>query len=630
MSLYLWSKLLITTMKTRTAILWLALLLGFCSCTDKQGLTDTLHRAEALMNEYPDSALQLLCALPVADMQQTGNRARYALLYSQALDKNYIDETNDSLINIAVDYYRTTGDVRSKFLSFYYQGRVYTNAGESVKAMMAYTEAEQLVDEVKDGYLLGLLYTQIGNIYRNNFDSSKSLAAYKHAETNYTHAKKELHRLYALVGQASVHRDMNNLEESYQLLKRVKAEAEEINNRKLHSFCLSDLMMLCVVMERMQEARDLYNELTIQYSTDNKTAIFLGCVARLYASEGDRVNAYTTLSQAWNRVNIQSDSIVLFCDAAKVYELLHNPKEAYRNLELGVLMQNRIVRETLQQPIITVQRNYLADKLEFQNYKFRMEKKLQIIVGSLASIVVLFLFYIFVKRLRRYYRNSFKERLQKRESAHGKELERLKGILIQKEEGIQKQIKSLEKAITDNELLRQQMEELNNEIEQNHDALHQYMSESDKKIQNLTNEKNRHLVSFEKQFKGKIKLVDSILYSLRSDSEDKNAVIQRATLLYAQIFKEYKQKDKAYLALEEMVNTCYDDIIVKLRSEVILPNEDSYRQVCYHVAGFSVNVIALLMNETTNKLYKRRERIRDRIVAMDTLNKELFTKILFK
>ena len=36
MSLYLWSKLLFTTMKARTAILWLALLLGFCACTDKQ------------------------------------------------------------------------------------------------------------------------------------------------------------------------------------------------------------------------------------------------------------------------------------------------------------------------------------------------------------------------------------------------------------------------------------------------------------------------------------------------------------------------------------------------------------------------------------------------------------------
>ena len=143
-------------MKGKYAILWVLLLISFYGCSDKKTITDTLHRAEALMNEYPDSAYTLLQTLPVDELQQTGNRARYALLYSQALDKNYIDETNDSLINIAVDYYRTTDDVHSKFLAFYYQGRVYTNAGELHKAMLAYTEAEQLADEVKDGYLVGL------------------------------------------------------------------------------------------------------------------------------------------------------------------------------------------------------------------------------------------------------------------------------------------------------------------------------------------------------------------------------------------------------------------------------------------------------------------------------------------
>jgi tetratricopeptide (TPR) repeat protein len=188
-------------MKVRTAILWLALLLGFCSCTDKQGLTDTLHRAEALMNEYPDSALQLLRALPVADMHQPGNCARYALLYSQALDKNYIDETNDSLINIAVDYYRTTDDVLSKFLAFYNQGRVYTNAGELHKAILAYTEAEQLADEVKDGYLVGLLYSEFGRIYRLYYDYPKSLEAYQKASQYYELAGKKV-RVNRLIAEA--------------------------------------------------------------------------------------------------------------------------------------------------------------------------------------------------------------------------------------------------------------------------------------------------------------------------------------------------------------------------------------------------------------------------------------------
>ena len=181
-------------MKGKYAILWVLLLISFYGCSDKKTITDTLHRAEALMNEYPDSAYTLLQTLPVDELQQTGNRARYALLYSQALDKNYIDETNDSLINIAVDYYRTTDDVHSKFLAFYYQGRVYTNAGELHKAILAYTEAEQLADEVKDGYLVGLLYSEFGRIYRQYYDYPKSFEAHQKASQYYELAGKETHR----------------------------------------------------------------------------------------------------------------------------------------------------------------------------------------------------------------------------------------------------------------------------------------------------------------------------------------------------------------------------------------------------------------------------------------------------
>ena len=37
-------------------------------------------------------------------------RAKYALLRSMALDKNYIDVADDSLINVAVEWYSRRGD----------------------------------------------------------------------------------------------------------------------------------------------------------------------------------------------------------------------------------------------------------------------------------------------------------------------------------------------------------------------------------------------------------------------------------------------------------------------------------------------------------------------------------------
>ena len=118
----------------RTLYQFLLLLLLLTGCDDPKPLTDALTRAEALMNEYPDSAWAVLNTLSPDEMGQSRTRAHYALLYTQAQDKTYRDETNDSLISIAVDYYRQTDDARRKFLSYYYKGRVSFNAKDYLTA----------------------------------------------------------------------------------------------------------------------------------------------------------------------------------------------------------------------------------------------------------------------------------------------------------------------------------------------------------------------------------------------------------------------------------------------------------------------------------------------------------------
>ena len=81
------------------------LLLAITGCQEHSPIADRLQQAETVMNEHPDSALNILKDISGSDLRIKEHRARHALLYSQALDKNYIDLTNDSLINIAVDYY---------------------------------------------------------------------------------------------------------------------------------------------------------------------------------------------------------------------------------------------------------------------------------------------------------------------------------------------------------------------------------------------------------------------------------------------------------------------------------------------------------------------------------------------
>lgn len=63
---------------------------------------------------------------------------------TMALDKSYIDRSDDSLVNIAVNYYRHRHNSAYKFKSYYYQARIYQNAGEMDKAMESLVRSESI------------------------------------------------------------------------------------------------------------------------------------------------------------------------------------------------------------------------------------------------------------------------------------------------------------------------------------------------------------------------------------------------------------------------------------------------------------------------------------------------------
>ena len=90
------------------AISILAFAASMVSCTDHEVIRQ-LDDVEAYINEHPDSALSVLDSLSTTGIQGREANAKFALLYSIALDKSYIDATDDSLINIAVDWYRKHG-----------------------------------------------------------------------------------------------------------------------------------------------------------------------------------------------------------------------------------------------------------------------------------------------------------------------------------------------------------------------------------------------------------------------------------------------------------------------------------------------------------------------------------------
>ncbi len=140
-----------------------SILLTLClaACTRPAAVPE-LDTADSLMEQRPDSALALLRRIDTLRLTSRHDRARYAMLLSMALDKNYIDLKDFHVLQPAIDYYEEHGTPTEQMRTFYYQGRIYENAGNMSKALQTYLKALERGKESNDTLTIARAYsTQI-------------------------------------------------------------------------------------------------------------------------------------------------------------------------------------------------------------------------------------------------------------------------------------------------------------------------------------------------------------------------------------------------------------------------------------------------------------------------------------
>lgn len=162
-------------------ILWLCLLaLPLTGCQKGKGTAATLMEAEALMYTSPDSALQMLEAIPNPERLTGQTQADYALLLTQARSRCRITATSDSLIRIATDYYRHSDDNARKAKAFLYLGDVYMDMKNHVEAMKALKQAEEVVEDA-DTRVQSLVYSNLGYLNRKTGNYNLAFEYYQKA-----------------------------------------------------------------------------------------------------------------------------------------------------------------------------------------------------------------------------------------------------------------------------------------------------------------------------------------------------------------------------------------------------------------------------------------------------------------
>ena len=156
---------------TMVCSIFMALCLTACT---RPVAVPELDTADSLMEQRPDSALTLLRRIDTLRLSAQHDRARYAMLLSMALDKNYIDLKDFHVLQPAIDYYEDHGTPTEQMRTFYYQGRIYENAGNMSKALQTYLKALERGKESNDTLTIARAYSAqlIPNLKLMSFDKA--------------------------------------------------------------------------------------------------------------------------------------------------------------------------------------------------------------------------------------------------------------------------------------------------------------------------------------------------------------------------------------------------------------------------------------------------------------------------
>ena len=180
-----------TTHYMRYFLLFAATLFCLTSCSRHSEHWTTITNMERIIDERPDSVLNVLPEIDTDELVGDEERAKHAVLLSMALDKNYIDKTDFEVLQPAIDYYEDNGSATDKLRTFYYQARIYDNAGNNAAAMECFVKAlfegdasEDLKTKARAHYNKARIYGYIYDFDNSIEDLLKAASLYKESGMN--------------------------------------------------------------------------------------------------------------------------------------------------------------------------------------------------------------------------------------------------------------------------------------------------------------------------------------------------------------------------------------------------------------------------------------------------------------
>ena len=343
----------------------------------------TLNDIQTYIDERPDSALSILREIPQSALNRESTRARFSLLYAMALDKNYIDTTDISVIMPAVDYYEKHGNYNDKLNSYYYLGVIYQNTGTDEgrrKSLQALYRAENFILHASDNQAKGRLYTALANRYLRSFDPESSIEYREKSIEAYQDDHDTLRYLIAIGSQAFAYMQKGDASKADSLFEiGIRAAAgQPVLMRQYLPY--DAYMKLCVEPKDPAAAINLLDTASQKYGKKLSTED-LGAYAYAYSLLGNESKA-DELLEMLHTLPAEEEKEYLFYEELISYHR-GDYKKAYELQSKNVETERGNTRILLSYSIDGAKNEFLQKEIESQRYEAKISRL------SLALVIIL-------------------------------------------------------------------------------------------------------------------------------------------------------------------------------------------------------------------------------------------------
>lgn len=389
-------------MKNRqTAILYILLCCAYLSSCQRDNTAKLLELAEAQIWEKPDSTLQILEQISSPEKLKGKEQADYALLLTQAKYRCNILAPSDSLINIAINYYKEKEDADRKGAAYLYKGSVLNELHESEKAIQAYKRAEECIPKMTDTHLIARIYSDLGylNQMELNYDIAKtyykkSLSINK-AEKYLSNSTNDLINLMGIY----ISSDYQNKQDSAEwctseLLNIVSKVGSNIQAKIFHNIAVQKMYK-----EKYTEAEIFLQKLK-EVSNGKLSYKALSVWGELYIKMGHKEKADSLLYAALGTSDL-TVKVNIYSTLYKQAEEDKQYKKAVGYLKKYTAVIDSVRDELKSTEIRELQLKYDKSITLRQNAEIRMNWYLTIAIGFLIVIALISLYFYSLKIYRK-------------------------------------------------------------------------------------------------------------------------------------------------------------------------------------------------------------------------------------